>query len=57
MKEFKCGDVVPNCTFQAHGNNEDEIIGQAVQHAREDHGMEVVPDELVSQVREAIRDV
>jgi predicted small metal-binding protein len=57
MKEFTCGDVVPHCDFKASGDTEDEILGKVAEHAREAHGMDEVPDEVVTQVREKIRDV
>lgn len=50
MKRFRCGDVVPGCTAQFHGTEED-ILGQVAEHARSVHGMTEIPDELVAQVR------
>lgn len=55
-KTLKCGDLMPGCDFEAHGENEDEILQQAAVHAREVHGIEDVTDELVAQVRSKIRD-
>jgi len=57
MKEFYCGAVVPNCSKRFTGQNEQEILTQVAEHARKDHGMKVVPQDVVSQVRAAIREV
>lgn len=56
MKEFACGAVVPGCTATFEGETEDQILAQVADHAREDHGMETVPDEVVEQVKENIKE-
>lgn len=57
MKRFSCGDVVPGCTKTFRGANEDEILQQVGAHAAADHGMAVVPQAVVDQVRLHIHDV
>jgi predicted small metal-binding protein len=57
MKEFSCGSVVPSCTARFTGSTEDEILTQVAAHARADHGMTDVPDEVVAQVRAHIAEV
>lgn len=57
MKQFSCGAVVPGCTATFSGQTEDEILGQVAAHAKDDHGMDSVPDEVVAQVRENIQEV
>ena len=54
-KELQCGDLMPGCDFRATGATEDEVMRQAAEHAKRDHGVEVTP-ELADQVRAAIRD-
>lgn len=54
MKSFSCGAVVPNCTAKFTGENEGDILAQVAEHARHDHGMSSVPDEVVEQVRSHI---
>jgi len=56
MKEFACGAVVPGCAMTFEAATEDEILVQVAAHAKADHGMETVPDEVVEQVRENIKD-
>lgn len=55
MKKFRCGDVVPGCT-RAFTGSVDEILLAVAGHARADHGLVEVPDELVVQVRSAMVD-
>ena len=54
MKQFACGDVVPGCTTTFRGTD-DEILSAVAQHARTDHGLASIPDELVTAVRSNIR--
>ena len=51
MKEFSCGAVVPGCVATFEAETEDELLAQVAQHAKEDHGMNEVPPEVVEQVR------
>ena len=55
-KVLKCRDVGLNCDFEARGKTEDEIMVQAAEHARRDHGMEGIPKEIVTAVKAAIRE-
>ena len=48
MPEFACG--APDCTFEVHANDEDEIVEYVRRHAREVHDRDV--DE--ERVRERI---
>jgi len=57
MKTFACGAVVPGCAATFEGDSEEEILQQVAAHAREEHGMEEVPDELVETVRTKIQTV
>lgn len=51
MKEFKCGTIVPGCSTVFEGESESEILSQIGDHARDDHGMNEVPPEVVDQIR------
>ncbi len=57
MKQFSCGAVVPGCTATFSAETEDELLGQVATHAKEDHGMDSVPDEVVEQVKANIQEV
>lgn len=51
MKRFACGDVVPGCEDVFLAATEDEVLGQALQHAAEAHGMTEVSDETMDLAR------
>lgn len=57
MKQFSCGAVVPGCTAKFEAEDEGEILQQVAQHAKEDHGMDEVPPEVVDQVKAGIVEV
>jgi predicted small metal-binding protein len=50
MKEFRCGALVPGCSALFEGESEDEILQQVATHARDEHGMDEVPPEVVDKV-------
>lgn len=54
MKEFRCGEVVPGCGETFQGQSDDEILEQVAVHARDEHGMDEVPPDVVDTVRAAI---
>ena len=56
MKAFKCGDVVPGCDTVIEGSSEDEVLQEVAVHAREEHGMDDVPPEVVDTIRSKIVD-
>ena len=53
MKRFRCGDVVAGCTATFQGE-ETAILTAVARHAREDHGLTEIPQQLVRQVRAAM---
>lgn len=57
MKQFSCGAVVPGCTATFSAETEDELLGQVAEHAKADHDMDTVPDEVVEQVKSNIQTV
>ena len=54
MKEFACGELVPGCDAKFHSESEDQLFEQITSHARDEHGMDEVPPEVVDQIRERI---
>ena len=50
MKEFKCGELVPGCTARFQGESDDEILERVAVHARDEHGMDEVPPEVVDKI-------
>jgi len=57
MKEFRCHDVVPGCSYVTRDEDEDELFEQISSHAREAHGMDEVPPEVADTIRLVIVDV
>ncbi len=57
MKEFRCAAVVPGCGARFEAESEAGILAQVVRHARDDHGMEHVPHDVLDEVRSHIVEV
>jgi len=55
MKTFACGAVVPGCSATFAAETEEGILEQVARHAREDHDLPEVPEELVRQVLANVR--
>jgi predicted small metal-binding protein len=55
-KELRCGDLMPGCNYVAKGQNADEVMAKAAEHAKRDHGMSSIPPDVASKARQAIRD-
>jgi predicted small metal-binding protein len=56
-KRLSCKDVGSDCDFVICGKTEDEIFDQAKEHARKQHNMSELTQELKKKARSAIRDV
>jgi len=56
MKTFSCGDVIPGCRARFEGDDDDAILTQVAEHARRDHGMSEVGDDVVALVKQKIRE-
>jgi predicted small metal-binding protein len=54
MKEFRCGELIPGCEAKFDGETDEQILQQIATHAREDHGMDEVPPEVVDRIRASI---
>jgi predicted small metal-binding protein len=57
MKQFKCGDVVPGCEWVTRNEDEQELFADITVHARDTHGMDEVPPEVVDAIQAVITDV
>jgi predicted small metal-binding protein len=57
MKQFKCGDVVLGCEWVTRSEDEKELFEEIQSHAREAHGMDEVPPEVVEEIRGVITEV
>jgi len=54
MKEFRCGELVPGCGATFQGESEAEILQRIAAHARDEHGMDEVPPEVVDKILASI---
>lgn len=56
MKELRCGDLMPGCSFVPQGKDEAEVMQKAAQHATRDHGLSTIPPEVAAKAKAAIRE-
>jgi predicted small metal-binding protein len=55
-KSISCKDVGMNCDFTAKAETTEELLQAAAAHAKEAHGLDSIPAELMPMVHAAIRD-
>jgi predicted small metal-binding protein len=55
-KVLECGSVVPGCRFVIHADNDDELMMKAMAHARAEHGIEHMSEQLKARMLAVIRD-
>ena len=56
-KSISCKDLGMNCDFTAKADTTEELLKAAAAHAKEAHGMDSIPADLMPTVQAAIRDV
>jgi predicted small metal-binding protein len=57
MKQFRCDDVVLGCEWVARNDDEGALFQEIQSHARDAHGMDEVPPEVVEQIQRVITEV
>jgi predicted small metal-binding protein len=57
VKQFKCGDVVLGCEWATRNADETQLFEEIQSHAREAHGMDEVPPEVVVAIQSVITEV
>jgi len=55
-KSVSCRDVGVDCDFTARGETVEEVLQACAQHAKEAHGFDSIPPQLMPLVHAAIRD-
>jgi predicted small metal-binding protein len=55
-KVMQCRSVGVDCDFEAHRENEAQVMAKIAEHARTAHGMEKIPADMAAKVRAAIHD-
>lgn len=56
MKVLYCKDVGFDCGYVAQAQNEEELLQQVAEHAEQEHQLTDLSEEVVAQVRAAIRE-
>jgi predicted small metal-binding protein len=56
-KVVKCREVGLDCNFVARADTEEEILVQIAAHANTTHGVQDMPEDVITRVRSVIRDV
>lgn len=58
MKEYACGDVVPDCGATMRAGSEEEMLALCTVHAQHSHGLDQdrMSDDLIARIRAVIRD-
>ena len=54
-KVLRCGELFPGCAVEARGETEEEILKQAAEHAKRDHGVVQIDAGTLEKVKAAIR--
>ncbi len=54
-KVLRCGELFPGCSIEARGETEEDILKQAAEHARRDHGVTQIDAATLAKVKAAIR--
>ena len=55
-KTIRCRDVGVDCDFTAKADTLDELMQVTAKHAKEAHGFDSIPPELMPVVQAAVRD-
>lgn len=56
-KELRCRDVGLDCDAVIRCETEEEVMKQAAEHAKQEHGIETIDQATAQTVRAAIRTV
>ena len=54
-KVLRCGELFPGCSVEARGETEEEILKQAAEHAKRNHGVVQIDAATLAKVKAAIR--
>ena len=55
-KSISCKDVGMDCDFTAQADTLEELMQAAAAHAKEAHGLDSIPAEMMPAVQAAVRD-
>jgi predicted small metal-binding protein len=57
VRELRCADVMPGCSFVAQGNDDSDVMKKVAAHAKSVHKMVAISMGVEKQARAAIHDV
>jgi len=55
-KKISCADVVSGCNWSATAKDEKALLEKIANHAKNEHNMTSIPDEVLSKVKSVIKD-
>ena len=55
-KVMKCRTVGLDCDLVARGENDEQVMAKVAEHARKDHGMQTIHEDVVTKVKAAIHE-
>jgi len=56
MKEIHCGEFIAGCPHVSRGNTVEELMASVGEHARRDHGMTEIDENLRAALIRSIRE-
>ena len=56
-KKFSCGDVVKDCNWTTTASDEGELFKNISEHAKNEHGMTGIPEEIIEKVKSKSQEV
>jgi predicted small metal-binding protein len=56
MKEIHCGEFIAGCPHISRGETLDELMADVREHARRDHGMTEIDENLRAELLKAVKE-
>jgi predicted small metal-binding protein len=56
MRELRCRDVGFDCQHVMQGSSDEQVLAQAREHARDEHGIEQMHSDTEQKVRSFVHD-
>lgn len=55
-KILRCGDLMPFCKAVIEGEDVEEVMAKAAEHAKQEHCMMTLPPDVAAKAQAAIKD-
>ena len=56
VRELRCADLMPGCSFVAQGKDDSEVMKKTAEHAKSVHKMVAIAMNVEKKARASIRD-